>query len=312
MPSDTSKKYREIYDKFIVCASEGVIFRYDILTDDFVFQPMSHNIHENGVQQLGELMRKNLFFYCYGEEEVVERCKDFKNIHQASVYSYRNRAPIRPEKMDGLPGEVLLDLLIQLFEKDTYKLAVRPLLSQNRKEELKGYDLAYFTLKNEKITIWLGQAKSGGREYCKYGIHEDLLKKFNKEYLTEQMLFVCDRSVKTTDKCRKIVRIINELNTATLEVDAAERENLLLDRFKKNDISINIPCLLAYDESRVYSDPLKLKEEVSNEVENMRKYFSNKRYEFEGFNPNIIFFVFPIKNIDELRDNKRGFYSGLR
>ena len=43
----------------------------------------------------------------------------------------------------------------------------------------------------------------------------------------------------------------------------------------------------------------------------MRKFFSGKKYVFERFASQIILYIFPLKNIGELRENERGFYSGL-
>lgn len=311
MSSYISEEYRKIFDDVIVHSSEGVILRYDIYKDVIEYQPMSHNADDDGVQRLGELMRKNLFFYCYGEEEVVERYGDFKDADRAARFAYIERLPKRDSKMDGLLGEVLLDLLIQLFEKDTYKLAVRTKYRQNNNMEIKGYDLTYFTSNGDDITIWLGQAKTGKKYYCKSDIEKDLLNTFNKRYLSRQLLFICDKATDITKEGRKIVNMINKLNSATFDSDETNSENSLLDLFRENNISINIPCLLAYDEAKVYTNPKKLGENIINEVKEIRGFFSKKRYEFEGFNPKIILYIFPIKDLEKLRDKEVGFYYGL-
>lgn len=68
-----TKRYNEIFDKEILQKSRGIIFTFSPLQDQFVYQPYSHNISANSVEKLGELMRRNLFFYSYGEEEVSRR-----------------------------------------------------------------------------------------------------------------------------------------------------------------------------------------------------------------------------------------------
>lgn len=54
------------------------------------------------------------------------------------------RLSVWPIQTDGLPSEVLLNLLIQLYIPGSYKMAVRPLLRQQDNNEIKGYDLTYF------------------------------------------------------------------------------------------------------------------------------------------------------------------------
>ena len=76
--------------------------------------------------------------------------------------------------MDGLLSEVLLDMLIQIYEPGANKLAIRTLFRQHDNNEIKGYDLTYLTKYNGKYTLWLGQAKLGKKSYCRDSIHEDL------------------------------------------------------------------------------------------------------------------------------------------
>lgn len=143
----------------------------------------------DAVEQLAELMRLNLFFYAYSEEVIVDYYERdrFSSMERAAKYAYRNRLPKRAEIKDGLPSEALLDLLVQLYNPSAYKLAVRTILRQDDNNEIKGFDLTYFTRDDNGISLWLGQAKLGGKDYCKSGINDDLLKKFKSEYLSKVM-----------------------------------------------------------------------------------------------------------------------------
>ena len=67
-----SDKYRDIYNKEIICKGRGIVFSYEPFSDKFVFAPFSHNVGETAIEDLGELMRHNLFFYAFGENEVVK------------------------------------------------------------------------------------------------------------------------------------------------------------------------------------------------------------------------------------------------
>ena len=258
-------------------------------------------------------MRRNLFFYSYGEEEVVQHYeKDhFSSMEQAAKYAYINRLPKRADITDGLPSEALLDLLVQLYNPQAYKLAVRTIFRQNDNNEIKGYDLTYFSKDETGISLWLGQAKLGEKNYCKTDINKDLLEKFTDEYLAKQLFFVCDKRVSLINDAKAILEAIEEINIRSMEDDAALRGKKLLDYFKSAGIRIKIPCLLAYGEETVYKDAGALYQMIEQETIGIRDYFNKHTYAFHGFSPEIVFYVFPIESIERLRDKETGFYAGL-
>ena len=139
--------YKTIFETEIVQQSKGIIFSFSPLNDIHSYQPYTHSISPDAVEKLGELMRHNLLFYSFGEDEVVSYYKKnaFSSLEKAAKYAYRARLPHRDPKQDGLPSEVLLDLLIQIYNPNAYKLAVRTIFRQADNNEIKGYDLTYFT-----------------------------------------------------------------------------------------------------------------------------------------------------------------------
>ena len=308
-----AKRYNEIFDKEILQKSRGIIFTFSPLQDHYVYQPYSHGVSVDSVEELGELMRHNLFFYSYGEEEVVQHYeKDhFSSMEQAAKYAYNQRLPKRADITDGLPSEALLDLLVQLYNPRAYKLAVRTIFRQNDNNEIKGYDLTYFSKDETGVSLWLGQAKLGGKDYCKSDISKDLLGKFTAEYLSKQLFFVCDKRVSLTSDAKVILEAIEEINIRSMEDDSVLRGQKLLDYFKSAGIRIKIPCLLAYGEESVYKDAGTLYHMIEQETIGIRDYFNKHIYVFQGFSPEIVFYVFPIKSIERLRDKETGFYAGL-
>lgn len=306
-------KYKEIYEKVIIQNLKGIIFDYSPINDTYTFKPFSHNISPNSVEELGRIMRNNLPFYSYGEDEVIQyfNNKQFKTITDFSYYSYNQRLPKRYNTNDGLLSETLLDLLIQAYNPDAYKLYVRTLFRQDDANEIKGYDLTYFSKCNDEIVLWLGQSKLGKKQYCTSGIDKDIKTKYTKEYLSKQMYFVCDKPVEINDDAKAILNIINRINISSLHSDEATRINELIKCFKDNSIRINIPCLLAFEEKEIYSNNEKLFSKILNETEDIVKYYKSKKYIFSKFKPNIIFYVFPIENLKRLRDKETGFYAGL-
>ena len=104
--------------------------------------------------------------------------------------------------------------------------------------------------------------------------------------------------------------MINQLNMFSIEKDDSERAKAFLEYVIENNITINIPCLLAYEKDTVYRSVENLEKQIKNEVEAVNKYFHKHRYFFKGFKPNLMFFVFPIEDVEGLRGDE-GFYEGL-
>lgn len=307
------QEYDKIFNKEILQKSKGIIFSYSPITDTYTYNSYSHGVSDTAVEDLGELMRHNLFFYAFGEEEVVAYYKKdrFSSMQQAARYSYQQRLPKRADINDGLPSEVLLDLLVQIFNPSAYKLAVRTLFRQDDNNEIKGYDLTYFTKDETGISLWLGQAKLGEKSYCKSSIHKDLLEKFKKEYLAKQLFFICDKRIGITDDAKSILEAIEEINIVMNGIDENSRADKLFDCFKKYHINIKIPCLLAYGKNSVYSDIKTIYNKIESEVNSIKQYYSKHTYTFDGFTPDIVFYIFPIESIKRLRDKEHGFYAGL-
>ncbi len=308
------KEYRKIYEELILNKSKGIIFSYDSLRDQYEYQPYSHSTNSDGIQNLSKLMRTNLPFYCYGESEIVEEYSRgrLEDLEKCAKYAYTQRLPKRPEETDGLLSEVLLDLLIEIFEPLATKLALRTIFRQNDNNEIKGYDLTYISKsKDDSISLWLGQAKMGDRGYCLSGIHADLLSKYDTKYFAKQLFFLCDKPYATTKGAKQLLRIIDDINRSTIDSPSDVREAALVNLLEKEHISIKVPCLLAYESELLYSDPTNLFLNLCTEIEKIRTFYSKKDYSSLVLKPHIIFMVFPLSDVDVIR-SKKGFYYGLR
>ena len=82
-----------------------------------------------------------------------------------------------------------------------------------------------------------------------------------------------------------------------------------MDFLKSKNIDICIPCLLAYDNSNIYSETMNIENKMKVEMNWMKHYFE-KNFKFEDIKPKLIFIIFPIENIEALRGNEE-FYAGL-
>ena len=271
-----SKKYQKLYSKYICDDFKQEIAIYDKVNEINFFQPLSHNCKEKCENKcnhqchksLGKLMRKNIVFYCYGEDEIVTNFENklFSNLENAVKYTYKNRLPERQANQDGLPSEVLLDAIIQTMMPNSYKMAVRTIFRQNDNNEIKGYDLTYFTNTNGKITIWLGQAKLGSMQYCKNGILDDLKNKFTNLYMADQIYFLADKPVGLTEEAQQILSLLSKLNMRNIDESDDKRSKILIDYLKIQNIDICIPCLLAYNRKKVYEDIENLEKKMKSEI----------------------------------------------
>lgn len=314
-----AEEYRNLYNTYVCKDLKREIAIYDREKEINIYQPLSHNCGEKCISKcnhqcyksLGELMRKNIVFYCYGEDEIVTNFKNglFSDLEKATRAAYKLRLPKRQPNQDGLPSEVLLDAIIQSLVPDAYKMAVRTIFRQNDNNEIKGYDLSYFTNMHGTITLWLGQAKLGSKQYCKSGILEDLEKKYTNMYMAKQIYFLADKPVGLTEEGTQIANLLNKLNMLHVYEDDNNRAEQLMQFLKEQNIDICIPCLLAYDKADMYADIKKMEGKMKSEIEWAKRIF-DKYFKFEGIEPKLIFIIFPIDDIEALRGDE-GFYAGL-
>lgn len=306
-------KYHQIYAELITKKSKGIIFSYDPLVRKFQYRPFSHGTEKNSLQLLCGLMRQDLVFYCYGEDEVIAQYEKGRlvDLERAAQYAYRQRLPHRKPKMDGLLSEVLLDMLIQIYEPGANKLAIRTLFRQHDNNEIKGYDLTYLTKYNGKYTLWLGQAKLGKKIYCRDSIHEDLANKYTPEYFSEQLYFVSDKPQNVTQDSKDLLELIDQLNFCMGKASTSERVQALIELMENANVSLKIPCLLSYEYADLYEKPELLYQRLCEEIDSLSSFYSEKNYGSLVLHPEIVFYIFPIISLNEIRSEK-GFYDGLR
>ena len=96
----------------------------------------------------------------------------------------------------------------------------------------------------------------------------------------------------------------------TIRESDEKRAESLIKFFSDKHIDIKIPCLLSYGEGSVYTDIPSINQAINREIEQVQKYFKTKQYPFNGIVPKILFYVFPLKDLDRLR-GQGGFYNEL-
>ena len=175
------EEYRILYDTHIVQKAKLLIVKYNEQKHKYEYRPYSHTTKYDALDNLSDLIIDNMIFYAFSEDEIVNLHKlngILDNLKIAAKYAYLQRLPKRKNaNTDGTPGEVLLDILIQVFEPLSQKLIARAKYQQlGDNNEIKGYDSLYFTKDDSNISLWLGQVKTGTFKYCKASIISDVMK----------------------------------------------------------------------------------------------------------------------------------------
>ena len=119
------------------------------------------------------------------------------------------------------------------------------------------------------------------------------------------------RALNLSEKEDKLISTALIMNNAVNIAFAAISTIFFIDLIKDNNIEIVIPCLLSYEKNSVYKNLEDVEIEIKKEIESIKKYFEGKKYVFEGFSPQLLYFAFPLEDIDGLR-GEEGFYEGLR
>ncbi len=133
------KEYKDIYKNQIEDMFNIEIAVYPLHDDKKAIVPLSHNCKgkcsacfHDCYKSLGELMRKNLVFYCYGEEEIVKKYKSglFSNLENAIRYAYKNRLPKRMPNQDDFCIYPCTLYKLPLFHLLLFSMVSKALINQ--------------------------------------------------------------------------------------------------------------------------------------------------------------------------------------
>lgn len=306
---DVFDEYRTLYEKYIVQNAKMLIVRYNSEKHKYEYKPYSHTVAPDAIDKLSKLIIDNIVFYAFSEDEIVDQNNRFgllDDLTVAAKYAYEQRLPKRKiSNKDGTTGEVLLDILLQVFEPISQKLIARAKYKQQGdNNEIKGYDALYFTKDDDEVSLWLGQVKTGDYSYCKSSIVDDLNEKYLMDYFCKSIYYIADKA----DKSNSLIDLLNEINKICFEGNRLkwndDRKKLELIKLLRNwKVKIKIPCLLAFTEN-IYTDKGNLNEKINDCVQKMVDSFDNMNFLIaDGLEYELLFCIFPISNVKELRSN---------
>lgn len=301
------KGYKEIYNGLIGNRFNAVVISYNPCKKNYEYRGYSHQVKANALDDIANLIIDDMVFYAFSENEILKLNDDIDllmDLRAAAKYAYVERLPKREKaKSDGIMGEVLLDIFIQLESQNARKLIARAKHTEmNIKREITGYDALYFTKDITGISLWLGQAKAGQKEYCKGSIVKDLKEKYTKEYFADTVFYIADKS--EARELDNLLRKMNQIcyNAQMNKWDKAKKVNELLCVLKSEQVKVKIPCLIAYSK-KIYSDKEKLKAYIAAEVKEIVDEFDCENFPIEtGTKYDIIFYIMPVEDVDYIRN----------
>lgn len=301
------KSYKEIYNELIGERFRTTVISYSPYKGIYQYLGYSHQVDRNALDDIANLIIDDMVFYAFSENEILRLNDDIDllvDLRAAAKYAYVERLPKREKaKSDGTMGEVLLDIFIQLASENTKKLIARAKHTEiNSKKEITGYDALYFTKDMTGISLWLGQAKSGQKGYCKGSILKDLQEKYTREYFADTAFYIADRN-----EAPELSELLSEINKVCLNAqlkkwDKEEKVEKLFSVLKNRQVKINIPCLIAYSK-KIYFDKEKLKAYIEAEVKGIVDEFDDEIFPIEiGTDYDIIFYIMPVEDVDYIRN----------
>jgi len=305
--NETAKQLSErLYKELVDSKIEPLIVKYDLISGDFEFHPYRHSLNDTTESSLVDALFDNIVFYAFEDNEIAAEYKrgNLEDIRKAARMAYIDVIPKTEGLLDGLLGELVLDAMLRSFYPQTKTIMSRVKYIERfpRKDikiETHGYDSMVFSEEAGKISIWLGQVKTGDWSYCARKIKDDLNKNILKDYFAGHMLILA--TYKRGDdlgSLNKVVNDINDIKFDTVDLGEEEKYNAVINYFTENDIQITMPALLLFQEDK-YLDADEILESIKTKCkDNLSKSIIAND---ENLNIKVMFLVFPVRDLKKIR-----------
>nr|WP_251130644.1 Hachiman antiphage defense system protein HamA [Exiguobacterium sp. s124] len=281
-----------------------LIFSYSHSSEEkYEIHPHYHSFEDETPFEIGVILRKHIIFSSYSEREIIKKYNlgQMQNLEKLVQWTKKNRLPDRSGAQNGLYSEVLLDLILNLLYPNIYKGCIRTIHRQRSdNNEIKGFDSVHVLIDEYgKSYMLLGQAKLGQKRYCVDSIKKDL-EKVGFLYTYDELCFIADKVDSLEDSVKELLEGLNNLFFEMEGNDPQIKKDNLNAYLTANNIILSIPCLIAYDSDVSYTsnEINKIEEEIKSVIE----ILNSKDYSHDGINFNISFIIFPISNIQNLRE----------
>jgi len=193
-------------------------------------------------------------------------------------------------------GELLLFLILSIFY-DIPKFVTKARLRSTTREQIKGFDCAHFSINDQKVTLWLGEAK----------FHQNISGAISKalESLNEHL--------NDSERIKSELRLLGgeiEINRS-LEADKFSLLKEYVSGGKSLDkVEICVPVLITYDSSCVKKfcgnpdadiESDNFKQDFEKEINNAFTRIYGKNWPSLN-NIKIVFFVIPFQSVSDIKE----------
>jgi hypothetical protein len=273
--------------KEIITRAQNLFSSVILTTNHNKFNKDSYHLsYESGLYRqsdLVKLIRDTVIYFALTPQELAQI--DAETLAKLQTRAWK-RISNRPAAKKGDYGELLLFLILEVFYP-ARKVVTKVRLRSSLGDEIKGYDCAHFSIENDKICLWLGEAK----------FHQDFNTAIHKaiESLNDH---ISDKAIKDE------LTILESNNTEINDGDRQAIEDYLNSGISLDEMLFKIPVLITYD-SKAIGNHKEICDEFSKEL---HSELDNKYSLIDGRNINlkknmeVHFILVPLQTVKEIKE----------
>ncbi|MBO3286114.1 MULTISPECIES: HamA C-terminal domain-containing protein [Paenibacillus] len=275
--------------KQLTTRARNLIFKFDLSHDYILTEKtgMTLNYEEGKYRQseIVKIIRESVVHFALTKKE-IKKYKDDEDFGEMQRKAWE-RISKAHKNSKGDYGELLLYIILSVFFPSE-KFVTKVRLRSSTKDQIKGFDCAHFSIENDEVYLWLGEAKF----HQKFsGAISDAIKSIKEhceiDYLKDE-ISILSSNIEINEGFPEFDKINGILNGG-----------VTLDKIK-----IRIPVLITYD-CNILSKHVDIEDALF--IEEMRKEFLNKYKKIEDFElilkPNIevLFIVIPFESVANIK-----------
>lgn len=276
--------------KRLINRTKNLVFRYkvDFEHGELIKEPLTLD-YEDGLyrqKELARIIKDALIHFALTRQEIAKyKVTDDYGEMDRLVWSRISKAR---KNAKGDYGEALLFLILSVFYP-TQKFVTKVRLRSSIKDQIKGYDCAHFTIEEDEVVLWLGEAKlhknfSGALSDAIRSIKEHT----DYEYLNDEIA-ILRSSIEYNDDFYGL-ELVDEVLNSGITIDK---------------INIRIPILITYDCETIKNHNCIDSDEF---IEDMKVEFKNKFKLIEKRNGiisnkfELLFIILPLSQVSLIKD----------
>lgn len=300
MEGNISKTQGVLQLKKLRIRAQNLIYKFDLSHPFISSEKVAMTLdYEDGVyrqKELVRIIRESVVHFALTKNE-IQRYKDDDDFGEMQRKAWE-RISKAHKNSKGDFGELLLFIILSIFFPSE-KFVTKVRLRSSTKDQIKGFDCAHFSIENNEVILWLGEAKFHNRfSNAINGAIESIREHCEIDYLKDE-ISILGSNIEINEEFQEFSRIDGLLNGG-----------VTLDRIK-----IRIPVLLTYDCNIL----LKHKDIKDFKfIDDMGSEFLSKFEKIEtnslSLKPNIevLFIVIPFQSVGEIKTELENLEGTMR